>query len=76
MTCLNYKCKKTFTDGIKYFHHASICKPLYFCASCETEYKTNTDYATHLCQMLDETDKNEEVYCIGIDFYLSLTTVA
>lgn len=60
VTCLNYKCKKTFTDGIKYFHHASICKPLYFCASCETEYKTNTDYATHLCQMLDETDKNEE----------------
>lgn len=57
--CQNYKCKMQFIDGVKYFHHASICKPLYFCDACQNEFSGKKSYKDHVC--VQAGDKRKKV---------------
>ncbi|XP_066929476.1 uncharacterized protein [Clytia hemisphaerica] len=57
VTCLNYKCKTEFSDGIKYYHHASICKPLYQCSECRKEFSTKVSQVEHQCSAKDPRKK-------------------
>lgn len=57
VTCLNYKCKKEFSDGIKFYHHASICKPLYQCNECCKEFSSDNEFIEHQCITKDKRKK-------------------
>lgn len=62
VSCENYKCNTHFVESDKYFHHASICKPLYRCEACENEFTDKRQYNDHVCmQQNTGTDKREKV---------------
>ena len=56
--CLNYKCNNLFTEGIKFFHHAVLCKPLFHCSKCNSEFSTKANKLNHMCRPIE---------CVGLD---------
>ena len=64
VTCLNYKCKKEFSDGIKFYHHASICEPLYRCNECYKEFSSDNEFVEHQCITKDKRKKVKFLYLI------------
>lgn len=61
--CISFKCKKIFDDPFKFFHHSTVCKPLYLCSTCTESFNGYRLYISHPCMDTEEED-TDVVVCV------------